>query len=398
MNPPEPTAAVPGSTMPGSTVPGSTVPAGTVPVRTALASTALASTVLTRTVELARIPAPTGAEHDRAAVVRRWWEEDGWRPRTDGAGNVWAQAGGADGPGLLVCAHLDTVFPATVPHVVITEPGRLSGPSVGDDSIGVASLSAVAQLVPPGPGTGPLWLVATVGEEGTGNLAGIRHALDHAPQPVAAVIAIEGNYLGRVVITGVGSVRWRVSYHGPGGHAWERWQVPSAVHAVARAGALLTGLDVAGARCSVNIGTIGGGEAINARAREAWFEVDLRADSAAALASLVNQAGAIVRAADDQIRVSIDEIGSRPAGGVAESSALARAAVAAHERAGVPAELGAASTDANAAHAAGIPAVALGVTRGEGEHTPEEWIETAPVADGLGVLAETIRLFREGQQ
>ena len=402
MNPRKPPAAgqadtVPGSTAPGSTAPGSTAPGSTAPAPTAPARSALAETVLARTVELARIPAPTGAEHDRAAVVRRWWEEDGWRPRTDDAGNVWAQRGG-DGPGLLVCAHLDTVFPATVPHVVVTGPGRLSGPSVGDDSIGVAALPAVARLVRPGPGTGPLWLVATVGEEGTGNLAGIRHALDHAPQPVAAVIAIEGNYLGRVVITGVGSVRWRVSYHGPGGHAWERSQAPSAVHAAARAGALIAGLDVAGARSSVNIGTIGGGEAINARAREAWFEVDLRADSAPALASLVDQAGAIVRAADDQIRVRIEEIGNRPAGGVAESSALARAAVAAHERAGVPAELRAASTDANAAYAAGIPAVALGVTRGEGEHTPEEWIETAPVADGLGVLAETIRLFREGQQ
>ena len=403
MNPRKPPAAgpadtMPGRTVPGSAAPGSAAPGSTAPAPTAPARSALAETVLARTVELARIPAPTGAEHDRAAVVRRWWEEDGWRPRTDHAGNVWAQAGGGDGPGLLVCAHLDTVFPATVPHVVVTEPGRLSGPSVGDDSIGVAALSAVARLVRPGPGTGPLWLVATVGEEGTGNLAGIRHALDHAPQPVAAVIAIEGNYLGRVVITGVGSVRWRVSYHGPGGHAWERSQAPSAVHAAARAGALIAGLAVAGARSSVNIGTIGGGEAINARAREAWFEVDLRADSAPALATLVDQAGAIVRAADDQIDVRIEEIGRRPAGGVAESSPLARAAVAAHERAGVPAELRAASTDANAAYAAGIPAVALGVTRGEGEHTPEEWIETAPVADGLGVLAETIRLFREGQQ
>jgi len=388
MKPRKPPAPVPASTGPASTGPASTGPAGT----------ALVGTVLARTVELARIPAPTGSEHDRAAVVRRWWVEDGWQPRTDDAGNVWAQAGGGDGPGLLVCAHLDTVFPATVPHVVVAGPGRLSGPSVGDDSIGVASLAAVARLAAPGAGTGPLWLVATVGEEGTGNLAGIRHALGHAPQPVAAVIAIEGNYLGRVVITGVGSVRWRVSYHGPGGHAWERSGAPSAVHAAAHAVAQLAGLDVAGARCSVNIGTIGGGEAINARAREAWFEVDLRADGAAALASLVEQAGAIVRATGDQIRVRIDEIGSRPAGGIAESSALARAAVAAHERAGVLAELRAASTDANAAYAAGIPAVALGVTRGEGEHTPEEWIETAPVADGLGVLAETIRLFREGQQ
>jgi len=358
----------------------------------------LARTVLARTVELARIPGPTGCEQERAALVRSWWEHDGRRAHSDGVGNVWAQAGGGDGPGLLVCAHLDTVFPATVAHVVITEPGRLCGPSVGDDSIGVAALPALASLVRPEAGPGPVWLVATVSEEGTGNLAGITHALAHAPRPVAAVVAIEGNYLGRVVVTGVGSVRWRVRYHGPGGHAWERSQAPSAVHAAARACARLAGLAVAGARCSVNVGTIGGGEAINARAREAWFEVDLRADRAPALASLVEQAEAIVRAADDQISVDIDELGSRPAGGIGESSPLVRAAVTAHERAGVPVEVRAASTDANAAYAAGIPAVALGVTRGEGEHTPAEWIETAPVAGGLIMLAETIAAFREGQQ
>lgn len=360
----------------------------------------LAPGVLARTVELARIPAPTGSEEDRAAAVRRWWEEDGWRPHTDAVGNVWGQAAGGTGPGLLVCAHLDTVFPAAVAHVVSTEPSRLTGPSVGDDSVGVASLSAVASLLPPdrGPGlAGPVWLVATVGEEGTGNLAGIRYALGNAPAPVAAVIAIEGNYLGRVVITGVGSVRWRVRYHGPGGHAWERSQAPSAVHAAAGACSLLAELNVAGARCSVNIGMIGGGEAINARAREAWFEVDLRAGSGPALTSLVERARAIVSAADGQLSVDIDELGSRPAGGVGESSPLVRAAVAAHERAGVPFEFGSASTDANAAYAAGIPAVALGVTRGQGEHTPEEWIETAPVVDGLTVLTETIRLFREEQ-
>jgi tripeptide aminopeptidase len=364
----------------------------------------LAPGVLARTVELAQIPAPTGSEHDRAETVRRWWEEDGWRPHTDAVGNVWGQAAAGAGPGLLVCAHLDTVFPATLAHVVTTGQDRLSGPSVGDDSVGVAALSAVASLVSAdraaggtGP-AGPVWLVATVGEEGTGNLAGIRHALGNAPAPVAAVIAIEGNYLGRVVITGVGSVRWRVRYHGPGGHSWERSQAPSAVHAAAGACSRLAGLAVAGARCSVNVGTIGGGEAINARAREGWFEVDLRADSAPALASLVDQARAIVSAAGDQLSVDTDELGSRPAGGVSQSSPLVRAAVAAHQRAGVPAEFRAASTDANAAFAAGIPAVALGVTRGQGEHTPAEWIETEPVAAGLTVLAETITLFREGQQ
>lgn len=356
----------------------------------------LAARVLSRTAELARIPAPTGAEHARASLVRRWWDEDGWAPSVDNAGNVWAQVPGGPGPGLIVAAHLDTVFPAQLPHEVATAPGRLSGPSVGDDSIGVAALSAVAQIA--GPGPGPLWLVATVGEEGLGNLAGIRHALAHAPRPVSAVIAVEGNYLGRVVVTGVGSVRWRVHYHGPGGHAWERADAPSAVHAATTAAARIAALTVEGARYSVNIGSIGGGEAINARARDAWFEADLRADTAAALHDLAARANTIIAAAADAgLAVDVTELGNRPAGGVARSSPLARAALGALARAGLQPEFRAASTDANAAYEAGIPAVALGVTRGEGEHTPMEWIETAPVATGLAVLADTIRLLREGK-
>lgn len=355
-----------------------------------------AARVLRRTVELARIPAPTGAEGDRASVVRRWWDDDGWAPSVDSVGNVWGQVAGGPGPALLVCAHLDTVFPADLPHEVVTTRGRLTGPSVGDDSIGVAALSAVAHLA--GPGPGPLWLVATVGEEGMGNLGGIRHALAHAPQPVSAVIAVEGNYLGRVVITGVGSIRRRVHYRGPGGHAWERSGAPSAVHAAASAAAHIAGLTVPGARCSVNIGSIGGGEAINARARDAWFEADLRADTATALQELADRAASIVTtAAGTGLAVDVTELGRRPAGSVAPSSPLAKAAVDALARAGIDSEFRAASTDANAAYEAGIPAVALGVTRGEGEHTPGEWIETAPVAAGLAALADTIRQFREEQ-
>jgi tripeptide aminopeptidase len=357
----------------------------------------LAANVLQRTVELAQIPAPPGAEQHRAALVTDWWEADGWTSHTDAAGNVWAQTADGQAGGVLVCAHLDTVFSGDVPHMITAKPGRLCGPSVGDDSVGVASLPAVARLLQAGRSCRPVWLVATVGEEGTGNLAGIRHALANAPGPVAAVIAVEGNYLGRVVNTGVGSVRLRVRYCGPGGHAWERSAAPSAVHAAVEAAAQITGLSATTARYSVNVGTIGGGEAINARARSAWFEVDLRADSAAPLSDLETRARAAISAAPG-LTVAIDELGRRPAGGVPESSHVVRAAVAALQRVGVQVELGAASTDANAAFALGIPAVAIGVTRGHGEHTPSEWIETAPLADGLAVLADTIELLREVEQ
>ena len=370
------------------------------PVSAPPAARDLAEAVIRRTIALAEIPAPTGAEKARADLVLRWWAEDGWKPRTDTAGNVWAQVADGPGPGVLICAHLDTVFPEDLPHVVVAKPGRLCGPSVGDDSVGVAALSAVATLLAAPSNTGPVWLVATVGEEGTGNLAGIRHALAHPPAPVSAVIAVEGNYLGRVVITGVGSVRWRVRYAGPGGHAWERAEAPSAVHAAAGGAArlaALVGRATAGARCTVNVGLIGGGEAINARARDAWFDVDLRGDGSKALQRLEKRARGIVSVVPPGISVEVEELGRRPAGSVAPASPIARAAVTALRRAGLPAEFSAASTDANAALDLGIPAVALGVTRGQGEHTPAEWIETDPVPAGLMALVDTIHLLR-GEQ
>src|SRR5262249_42178298 len=140
----------------------------------------------------------------------------------------------------------------------------------------------------------------------------------------------------------------------------------------------------------------GGGEAINARARAAWFEVDLRADSMPALQSLADQAGRIVAGAGRGLSARVEELGTRPAGSIPETSPLAAAAAAALARAGVGCRCGAASTDANAAHAAGIPAVALGVTYGEGEHTPSEWIKTAPVLGGLVALADTVRRYQAG--
>jgi len=365
-------------------------------VNTAATAHDMAAIVLRRTTELARIAAPTGPEQHRAERVRRWWAADGWSPSTDAVGNVWAQVTGGHGPGLLVCAHLDTVFGADVAHEVRAASGRLWGPSVGDDSVGVAALSAAASVVRHGRGTGPFWIVATVGEEGMGNLTGIRHAIATVTNPLSAVIAVEGNYLGRIVTTGVGSVRLRVRYRGPGGHAWELADAPSAVHAIARTASIIAGLTVPGARCSVNVGVIGGGEAINARARDAWFEVDLRADSMRPLQELEDQASQVIRDAPPGLSVEVEDLGRRPAGSISVSSPMVRAAIAALGNSGIAAQISAASTDANAAYEAGIPGLAVGVTTGAGEHTPAEWIETAPVAAGLTVLADTIELIREG--
>lgn len=360
------------------------------------ASHELAGAVVRRTVELAEIPAPTGQEDARRERVTSWWQEDGWADvHADRAGNLWARVRPGDQPAVILAAHLDTVFDAKVDHRVRRDGTLLRGPGIGDDSVGVAALSAVGTLVAGAGGT-PVWLVATVGEEGLGNLRGMMEVVRQDQVPLAAVVAIEGNYLGRVANIGVGSTRWQVTVSGPGGHSWEQANAPSAVHAAARMVAELAALPRRGSgpgargKSSVNVGMFSGGEAVNARARRAVFLLDLRASRATALDELEARARRIIAGPAADVTAEIEELGRRPAGELAATHPLAAVAAAALRKAGLTARRTAASTDANAAHAAGVPAIAIGVTTGSGEHTPDEWIDTAPLATGLACAADTI--------
>jgi acetylornithine deacetylase/succinyl-diaminopimelate desuccinylase-like protein len=349
--------------------------------------------VLRRTLELAEVPAPTGSEGARASLVRSWWLADGLADvRVDETGNVWACARSGGGAAVILCAHLDTVFGLGMSHRTRSDGSRLCGPGVGDDAVGVAALSAATGLLH-GPGA-PVWLLASVGEEGLGNLRGVSAALDAPPAPVGAFVAVEGNYLGRVSAVGVGSVRRRVTVSGPGGHAWEASGAPSAVHAVAGLVSEIAAMpSVEGT--SVNAGRIGGGEGINVRAREAWFELDLRADDTDALAALARDVDTIVARLDEPLRAERAVLGDRPAGRLDPTHPLVRAAGDALREAGIEVRPVATSTDANAAHARGIPAIAIGITTGSGEHTPQEWIDTAPIGDGVRALARTVTRFEE---
>ena len=263
-----------------------------------------AEQVISRTVELSQLPAPPGQEQDRATLVRDWWTADRLAGvQLDRAGNVRAQlrAGAPGQPAVLVCAHLDTVFGPEVRHGLTLAGGRLTGPGAGDDTVAVCSLGVLDGLLP-SELRHPVWIVATVGEEGLGNLAGVRALLADPPGPVRAVIALEGNYLGRVNITGVGSVRWQVTVTAPGGHAWEDAAAPSAVHEAARLVTQLATLarpapapgDTA-PKTTVNIGRLAGGESVNSRGQHAEFLVDLRSGDAGALQSLTGAASAVLR-------------------------------------------------------------------------------------------------------
>jgi len=353
----------------------------------------LVDQIVDRTVALASVPAPTGEEAARAELVSSWWRAGGFEEvHGDPAGNVWARVRSGDGAAVLLAAHLDTVFGRDVAHDIVRDGDTLRGPGVGDNAVGLAGIGAAAgAIAPDGP---PVWLCATVGEEGLGNLAGISAALDAPPIEVGAVLAVEGNYLGRVSTVGVGSARRRIVIAGPGGHAWEAADAPSAVHHAAELIAAL----VARPRSSgtaLNIGRVGGGEGINVRAREAWFEVDLRADDPTALAGLVRALEATVANTQAPLQARLEPIGDRPAGRVAADSPLVRAAEAALSAEGVAITNPATSTDANAAHARGVPALALGITTGAGEHTTEEWIDIAPIATGVRALAATVDRYGE---
>jgi tripeptide aminopeptidase len=353
----------------------------------------MANEVLRRTIELAEVPAPTGFEGNRAALVESWWIEDGLADvRVDATGNVWACARGGGGAAVILCAHIDTVFGPGQSHKTHTDGSRLRGPGVGDDAVGVAALSAATRLLE--RSGRPVWLLASVGEEGLGNLCGVSAALDAPPAPVGALIAVEGNYLGRVSAIGVGSVRRRVTVTGPGGHAWEALDVPSAVHAAAGLVSEIAAMPSVD-RTSVNVGRIGGGDGINVRARESWFELDLRADDAATLAALARDVDAIVATVGDPLTVERMVLGDRPAGRLDPAHPLVRAASDALREAGIAVRPAATSTDANAAHARGIPAIAVGITTGSGEHTPQEWIDIAPIGDGVRALARTVARYEE---
>jgi tripeptide aminopeptidase len=351
--------------------------------------------VLARTVALCEIPAPSFHEAARASVVAQWWRDESIpEVAIDAVGNVWGRLRDGTGRATVVCAHLDTVFDDDVDHTVAVVGDRFVGPGVGDDSVAVAALSMLHRMLPREL-RHPVWILATVGEEGLGNLRGITSALDQMEQ-VRAVVALEGNYLGQVNVTGVGSVRWEVSIDGPGGHAWEASDSPSAIHCAAGlVSRIVETPRPEDARSSINIGTIRGGESVNSRAQRCVFQVDLRADGSRPLASLAQAVEQILDDVEPPLTLRCRSIGSRPAGSIPHSHPLVLAAVDSLRSVGIEPRFTAASTDANAAYARGVPAVTLGVTEGSGTHTEAEWIRVGPLASGLTALARTIAAYDE---
>jgi tripeptide aminopeptidase len=350
---------------------------------TALDPAAIAADAVT----LAELDGGTGRERVRIDwLLRRLHGAPGSR-HVDGAGNlVWTF--GPPPYRLALLVHVDDVFGEATARGVIQRDGWLSGPGIGDNAIAVATAVAVAErdlAVAAQAGPLPVAIVFTVAEEGLGGLRGARHACrELAPE---AVLALEGHGCDRVFTDAVGSLRVRVTVTGPGGHSWWDRGRPSAVHGLVR---LLDELIAsAPAPRPVNVGLIDGGTGVNAIAARASATVEWRStDQAeldqqdAALASLEVAAG---------LRLSLERLDSRPAGSVPRTHPLVAAILRARQSIGLADTTADGSTDANAALAAGIPAVALGCCEGEDMHAPTERIRADSIATGARQLRAVLR-------
>jgi tripeptide aminopeptidase len=345
-------------------------------------------------VALVRIPAPSLAEEERAARVRARFEELGLDAvESDAVGNVLAALPGPASPAaepVVVSAHLDTVFPAGTELTPRFQGDRIYAPGITDNGRGLAALLALARVLREARirTVRPLLLAATVGEEGIGDLRGVKHLFrEGSPlRGAAAFLSLDGSGTGRIVHRAIGSRRLRVTVRGPGGHSWADRGAANPVQALSAAVvALGEAQPPASARSALTVARIGGGTSVNSIPAEAWAEVDIRSDTPGPLTRLEEQARRAVAEAVDRenrgrsrrgpaLAGGIDLIGDRPSGQTDPATLLVRAALAVTRALGDHPELAASSTDANVAISLGIPAITIGAG-GEsgGVHTLAEW-------------------------
>ncbi len=358
-------------------------------------------------LKLCRVPAPTFFEQKRATWMADGFRALGWEAKIDRAGNVVASLPNSSkksGPAVAVTAHLDTVLaPRTPEEIKVTGDGRLLGPGVSDNGAGLAALLAIAaawSAAPPVEDT-PLVpvLIANVGEEGEGNLSGMRYICRSGRNGQAglaadlrAFLVLDGPNIDHITWQALASRRFDITFSGPGGHSWSDYGTGNPVHALSRAVTLFTDEAALGAaegpRSSFNFGLIQGGASINSIPTEARAKVDLRSESsqrleqmAALLVSAVAEAEEVENAAGKRGRggdVSgrVKEIGSRPGGGLREDAPLLECIRAVDAHLGIRSHLDCSSTDANVPLSMGLPAISIGAGgQGGGAHTAAEWFQ-----------------------
>lgn len=362
-------------------------------------------------VRICEVPAPSFKERARGELLRQTFERLGLRNvQVDAAGNVRAdRPGAASRPRIVISAHLDTVFPEGTDVKVKREGTILRGPGIGDDCRGLAVLVGIVRAMRQAnvQTTGSITFVATVGEEGLGDLRGVRELFgvaeqdDHRSAPargstpgagrpadIDRFVSIDGTGLG-ITNVGVGSIRYRVTFKGPGGHSFSAFGLPNPIGAMGRVIAKVGEFQVPSSpKTTFNVGRVGGGTSINSIPSDAWMEVDMRSPDVTALSALEARFLRAVDAATAEenerwratqtVTAVKERVGSRPAAATPADSAIVRTAEAVHKALGLPFTLNESSTDSNIPMSLGIPAITIGGGgRGLAAHSDHESFDTS---------------------
>jgi tripeptide aminopeptidase len=354
----------------------------------------LITKLLNLAIQIQQIPAPTFDELARASFLREKFLSEGLgEVSIDDLGNVFARLQGrGESRPLVVSAHTDTVFPLDTRLELKRNEDSLSGPGIGDNSLGVAGLFGLLwglrQDKLTGKLPGDIWLVANVGEEGLGDLRGMRAVVERFGNTPLAYIVLEGMALSQIFHRGLVVKRYRIDVITSGGHSWVDYGRPSAIHELAGLIVQLNALPLpAKPRTTLNIGVISGGTTVNTIASHAYLELDLRSESARPLKELDDQVKTLVQSANRQgIRASFELIGERPAGKIPVSHPLVILASHCLRAQGIKPRLNIGSTDANLPLSLGLPAICIGLTNGSGAHSMNETIQVAPLSSGLNQL------------
>ena len=343
-------------------------------------------------VYLTEIPAPPFMEGERAVAFARLLREAGADSvKLDEVGNVVAYRGGTSGDRTLVLgAHMDTVFPEGTDVTVRRRGDTLFAPGVGDDTRGMVVVLTVLRALEEADirTEADLVFLGSVGEEGLGDLRGVKHFFREGGPRVDGFMEVDGSGLASIVTMGLGSIRYRMTVRGPGGHSWGAFGLGNPAHALGRA--IQSFVQVAdtltrdGPRTSYNVGRIGGGTSINSIPFQAWMEVDMRSESPESLKRIAGAFEAAVTEAvegENRIRrdgppmeLSLEKVGDRPSGEGDPNATLVQRTMAVTRYFGEEPRLTRSSTNSNIPISLGIPAVTIGRGGAGGEnHSPDEW-------------------------
>src|SRR5215216_1352453 len=353
-------------------------------------------------IRFCSIPASPFGEQERAEYLSQKFLALGLAEvEVDEEGNCLGLIRGASqSPLVVVSAHLDTVFSKDTDFTVTRRDDRLFAPGIADDGCGLVALIALAQAIQTEriPLEGSLLFVGTVGEEGEGNLRGVRHLFTKGrwASHVDAFLSFDGPGVDRITNRALGSRRYRVEFSGPGGHSWGDFGVPNPVHAIGRAISRLAGYPAPkDPRTTFNVGRIEGGTSVNSIPGSAMMEVDLRSAAQSELQRLdaffrramkdaADEENTRRRAGDPLLKLKVDLIGERPTGETPVDSPLVELALEATKLLGFEPRLDQSSTDSNLPISLGIPAITLGAGGTSGNsHTLDEWYDPHDRDKGL---------------